>query len=89
MWWWVKQLGAWPSSPEAMAAAFDYDRAPFFQSFMEIRVDGQAESVRFLLHGVNGRLKWQDIHVEGDRIPHGKSPGDFVEFVFPLPKGPS
>ena len=28
MWWWVKRLGAWPSAPEALASAFDFNRAP-------------------------------------------------------------
>ena len=81
LWWWVKRFGAWPSSPEAMAAAFDYDRAPFFQSFMEVRVEGSTNSVRLLLYGANGRLRWRDLFLEGG--PR-RDPDGFVEFRFPL-----
>ena len=81
---WVKHLDAWPSSPEAVASAFDYDRAPFFQSFMEVRVEGSTNPVRFWLYGANGRLRWRDLYVHGDKIPGGRPTDDFVEFVFPL-----
>ena len=83
-WYWVKYLGAWPSSPETASAAFDFDRAPFFQSFMEIRVDGSSDTVRLWLYGSNGRLKWRDLFVQNDQIPEGGSPDELVEFVFPL-----
>ena len=73
LWLWVKHLGAWPSSPEAVASAFDYDRAPFFQSFMEVRVEGSTNTVRFWLYGANGRLRWRDLHVQDDRIPERAS----------------
>ena len=38
-WWWVRRFGAWPFSVEALSAAFDFNRAPYFQSFMEVRVE--------------------------------------------------
>jgi uncharacterized membrane protein HdeD (DUF308 family) len=81
LWWWVKKFGAWPSSPEAMAAAFDYDRAPFFQSFMEIRVEGSTNTVRLHLIGSNGRLRWRDLHLDGGPT---RDPNAEVEFAFPL-----
>ena len=84
MWWWVRDLGAWPSSPEAMAAGFGYDQAPFYQSFMQVRVEASTGRVLCWLHGPNGRLRWQDLHVQGDRIPGGQAPGDLVEFAFPM-----
>jgi uncharacterized membrane protein HdeD (DUF308 family) len=37
-WWWTRATGAWPFSPEWLSAAFDYNVAPFFQSFVEVRV---------------------------------------------------
>lgn len=83
LWWWVRDLHAWPASPEAFAAAFDYDRAPFFQCFMEVRVEGSANRVRLLLYGANGRLRWRDLHVEGS-IPGGGAADDLVEFTYPL-----
>ena len=39
LWWWMTRLGAWPSAPEALASAFDFNRAPFFQSFVEVCVE--------------------------------------------------
>ena len=84
LWFWVKHLGAWPSSPEVVASAFDYDRAPFFQSFMEVRVEGSTNTVRFWLYGANGRLRWRDLHVQDGMIPNGQSANDHVEFSFPL-----
>ena len=38
-WWWVRRFGAWPFSVEALSAVFDFNRAPFFQSFVEVRVE--------------------------------------------------
>lgn len=84
LWFWVKRLGAWPSNPEALAAAFGYNRAPFFQSFMEVRVEGSANVVRFLLYGPNGRLRWRDLQHGGGVRPGGKSEDDLVEFRVPL-----
>ena len=83
LWLWTKYLGAWPSTPETLSAAFDYDRAPFFQSFMEVRVEGSTNTVRFWLYGSNGRLRWRDLSIHG----HGASQrqaDDLVEFAFPL-----
>ncbi|MBM4070359.1 MAG: hypothetical protein FJ271_15600 [Planctomycetes bacterium] len=84
LWFWVKRLGAWPSNPEALAAAFGYNRAPFFQSFMEVRVEGSANVVRFLLYGPNGRLRWRDLQHGGAVLPSGKNEDDLVEFRVPL-----
>jgi hypothetical protein len=81
---WVKQFGAWPSSREIVGAAFDYNRAPFFQSFMEVRVEGSTNTVRYWLYGCNGRLRWRDLYVQDGRIPNGQSADDLVEFAFPL-----
>ena len=38
-WWWTRQLGAWPFSAEWLSAVFDYNVAPFFQSFVKVRVE--------------------------------------------------
>jgi uncharacterized membrane protein HdeD (DUF308 family) len=84
LWLWVKHLGAWPSSPEIVASAFDYDHAPFYQSFMEVRVEGSTGTVRYWLYGANGRLRWSDLHAHQDRIPGGQAANDLVEFRFPL-----
>lgn len=89
-WWkqpilfWVKKFNAWPSSPEGVASAFNYDRAPFFQSFMEVRVEGSTNTVRLWLYGANGRLRWRDLYVHDDKIPNGQKADELVEFAFPL-----
>jgi uncharacterized membrane protein HdeD (DUF308 family) len=84
LWLWVEHLRAWPSSPEMVASAFNYDRAPFYQSFMEVRVERSTGTVRLWLYGANGRLYWRDLHVQGQRIPGGKTADDLVEFLFRL-----
>jgi uncharacterized membrane protein HdeD (DUF308 family) len=84
LWWWVKRLRAWPSSPEGMASAFDFNRAPSFQSFMEVRVEKSAGVVRLLLYGVNGQLTWRDLQLFGHVVAEGQDEHAFVEFQMPL-----
>ena len=45
-WWWTRQFGAWPFTAEWLSAAFDYNVAPFFQSFVEVKVERSANRVR-------------------------------------------
>src|SRR5262249_17091195 len=40
--------------------------------------------VRFLLYGINGRLRWRDIQVGGNVKPAGSSDDDPVEFSAPI-----
>jgi hypothetical protein len=87
LWFWVKHFRAWPSTAETLSAAFDYDLAPFFQSFMEVRVETSSNLVRYWLYGSNGRLRWRDLYVHDNRIPGGQSVDDFVEFSMPLRAG--
>jgi len=89
IWWWVKRLGAWPSSPESLAAAFDFNRAPFFQSFVEVSVNGSADVVCLRLHGASGPLRWRDLQIYGQVVPVGQSPDAVVEFRVPLPASAS
>ena len=35
-WWWTRSVNAWPFSAEWLSAVFDYNTAPFFQSFVEV-----------------------------------------------------
>ena len=39
---------AWPFQTEYLSALFDYNVAPFFQSFVEVRVEPSARRVRLL-----------------------------------------
>jgi hypothetical protein len=69
---------------EALSGIFDFNRAPFFQSFMEVRVEGSARRVRLILHGVHGPLRWRDLEIGGEVLPKGASPDDPVEWIVPM-----
>lgn len=84
MWWWTRDLGAWPSAPEWLSAAFDYNVAPFFQSFIEVRVEPSAGRVRLLPWGVHGRLRWGDLQQSSTLLPAGTSADAPIEWTFPL-----
>ena len=60
-WWWTRAFDAWPFSAEWLSAVFDYNVAPFFQSFVEIKVEPSAHRVRIIPYGVHGRLTWADL----------------------------
>ena len=88
-WWWVRRFGAWPFSVEALSAVFDFNRAPFYQSFMEVRVQRSAARVVLALHGVNGPLRWRDIQVGGGSRPANQGDDQPVEFTVPWPSSAS
>jgi hypothetical protein len=83
-WWWARRFGAWPFSVEALSAVFDFNRAPFFQSFVEVRVERSRNRVVLAVIGVDGPLRWRDLQIGGALLPAGQSNGDLVEFVLPL-----
>jgi len=84
-WWWTTRAGGWPLSAEWMSAAFDYNTAPFFQSFIEVRVEVSASRVRLLPYGVHGRLRWRDLTHSSDLRPAGVAAADPVEWIVPMP----
>ena len=82
-WWWVRRFGAWPFSVEALSAVFDFNRAPFFQSFVEVRVEQSQQRVVVAVIGVDGPLRWRDLTIGGDvaaSVPRDAP----VEFVVPM-----
>jgi uncharacterized membrane protein HdeD (DUF308 family) len=81
---WMDWFGGYPSSVETLSGVYDFNRSPFFQSFMEIKVERSQHQVRMLLYGVNGQLRWRDIQVGGQTKAVDKSEDDFVEFIAPL-----
>lgn len=83
-WWWIRRFGAWPFSVEALSAVFDFNRAPFFQSFVEVRVERSAARVVVALIGVDGPLRWRDLQSGGSVPPAGAAIDDPVEFVAPM-----
>jgi uncharacterized membrane protein HdeD (DUF308 family) len=80
-WWWVRRFGAWPFSVEALSAVFDFNRAPYFQSFVEVRVERSRSRVVFAVVGVDGPLRWRDVQSGGQGRPDGVGDDDLVEFV--------
>jgi 3',5'-cyclic AMP phosphodiesterase CpdA len=83
-WVWTKRFGAWPFSVEWLSAAFDYNVAPFFQSFVEVRVEPSADRVRLLPWGPHGRLRWADLQSSPGGPPAAGRPGEPVEIVVPM-----
>jgi hypothetical protein len=83
-WWWIKRFGGWPASVEALSGMFDFNRAPFFQSFLEVRVEGTQRRVRLILHGVGGPLRWRDLQSSGTVWPAGAGPDDAAEWIIPM-----
>jgi uncharacterized membrane protein HdeD (DUF308 family) len=79
-WYWINWFNAWPFSVEALSGLFDFNRAPFFQSFMEVRVERSKRRVVLILNGVHGPLQWRDLQIGGAVVPAGASLEDYVEF---------
>jgi 3',5'-cyclic AMP phosphodiesterase CpdA/uncharacterized membrane protein HdeD (DUF308 family) len=84
-WWWTKRMGAWPFSAEWLSAAFDANVAPFYQSFVEIRVEPSKKRIRVLPYGVHGRLRWCDLESSTDARPAGVLTDAPVEWVVAMP----
>jgi 3',5'-cyclic AMP phosphodiesterase CpdA len=84
-WWWTRSFDAWPFSAEWLSAVFDYNTVPFFQSFVEIRVEADRVVVR--PYGVHGRLRWREFDRSGpaESRPAGTGPDDLVEWVAARP----
>ncbi|MFO0846642.1 MAG: metallophosphoesterase [Gemmataceae bacterium] len=86
LWLWVKHLSGWPFNGYIMSAAFDHARAPYFQSFVEVRVGNSTNEVRVLPHCAAGRLRWRDLQNFESLMPPDKAQDNFVEFVIPMPR---
>ena len=80
-WQWIKWLNAWPVSIEALSGLFDFNRAPFFQSFMEVRVERSKRRIVLVLYGVDGPLRWRDLQIGGAGLPASETADDPVEFI--------
>ena len=80
-WYWIKWFNAWPFSVEALSGLFDFNHAPYFQSFMEVRVERSKKRVVLILNGVHGPLQWRDLQTGGTVIPPDMTLDDPVEFV--------
>jgi uncharacterized membrane protein HdeD (DUF308 family) len=83
-WQWIKWFNAWPVSVEALSGLFDFNRAPFFQSFMEVRVERSKRRVVLALYGVDGPLRWRDLQIGGNVLPAEATTDGAVEFIVPM-----
>jgi uncharacterized membrane protein HdeD (DUF308 family) len=83
-WQWIKWFKAWPFSIEAMSGLFDFNRAPFFQSFMEVRVERSKRRVVLILNGVDGPIHWRNLQIGGAVLPSEATPDGTVEFIVPM-----
>jgi 3',5'-cyclic AMP phosphodiesterase CpdA len=79
-WVWTRSFGAWPSSAEWLSAMFDYNVAPFFQSFVVVTVDPAARQVVIRPWGVHGPLAWSDLDRSAPMSPPA-GPDRAVEWV--------
>jgi hypothetical protein len=87
-WQWIKWLKGWPVNVETLSGLFDFNRAPFFQSFMEVRVERSKRRIVLNLCGAEGPLRWRDLQVGGALPPPGTTQDDFVEFIVPFESRP-
>jgi 3',5'-cyclic AMP phosphodiesterase CpdA len=83
-WLWVKEYDGYPFSAEWLSAAFDYNNAPFFQSFMEIKVEPSRNRIRLIPYGIHGQLHWGDFESGGMGKPRNAGPGDLAEWILPM-----
>jgi len=83
-WYWIKWFHAWPFSVEALSGLFDFNHAPFFQSFMEVRVERSRQRVVLVLNGVSGPLRWRDLQIGGAVLSPDVTLDDPVEFIVPM-----
>lgn len=85
LWQWAKRLRGWPLTAESLSAAFVYNRAPFMQSFVEVRVEPSKDRVRIIPWGAAGRIRWREFETFGAVMPNANTGEDEVEFIFPIP----
>jgi len=83
-WWWTTRFNAWPFSAEWLSGIFDYNVAPFFQSFVEVRVEPSANRVRVLPYGIYGRLQWKDLAHSASPAGRSVAADDLVEWIVPM-----
>ena len=83
-WIWVKKYDGYPFSAEWLSAAFDYNHAPYFQSFLEIRVEKSKNRIRLIPYGINGQLHWSDFQYAGKGKPDGAGNDDLAEWILPM-----
>lgn len=84
-WWWTQRWNAWPFSAEWLSAAFDVNAAPFYQSFVEVRVEPTRSRLRLIPYGVHGRLRWRNFQATAAAFPAGGDGDAEVEWTCLMP----
>ncbi len=87
-WVWTREFGAWPASAEWLSAMFDYNVAPFFQSFVVVTVDPAGRRVKIRPWGVHGPLPWKLFARSAQVMPAGASADQPVEWVIQQRRDP-
>lgn len=82
-WVWTSKFGAWPSSAEWLSAMFDYNVAPFFQSFVVVTVDPAERTVKIRPWGIHGPLTWGDLDRSKGPLTPGVAGDSAVEWRMP------
>lgn len=83
-WVWLKKYNGYPFSAEWLSAAFDYNQAPYFQSFMEIKVERSRNRIRLIPYGIHGQLHWSDLEYGGVGKPASAKDSDLAEWILPM-----
>jgi hypothetical protein len=83
-WMWLKKYNGYPFSAEWLSAAFDYNQAPYFQSFMEVKVEQSRKRIRLIPYGIHGQLQWKDLEFGGMIKPASANENSGVEWVLPM-----
>jgi hypothetical protein len=60
---------------------FDYNVAPFFQSFVVVTVDPNARTMTIRPWGVRGPLTWRDLDRSPSMAPPGSESDSAVEWI--------
>jgi len=86
-WVWLKKYNGYPFSAEWLSAAFDYNQAPYFQSFLEIKMEKSRNRIRLIPYGIHGQLRWSDFEYGGMAKPANVDDDSLVEWVLPMVAG--
>jgi hypothetical protein len=86
-WVWLKKYNGYPFSAEWLSAAFDYNQAPYFQSFMEIKVEKSRNRIRLIPYGIHGQLQWRKMEYGGKGKPVSVGEDDLVQWTLPMIDG--
>jgi hypothetical protein len=60
---------------------FDYNVAPFFQSFVVVTVEPAERRMTIRPWGIHGPLAWKEVERSRPMVPSGSTPDGVVEWV--------